>query len=81
MLTCNTRIRHLECQSVGLRVVESGTIGIWWFLLGFQIFTISVDRKHYRILGFSREDFNLAICLIRNIKICEVFVMLHFVTR
>ena len=31
------------------------------------------DAMSYRIAGFSCEDFNLAIGLIRNIKIRKVF--------
>ena len=35
----------------------------------------------YRIEGFLHEDFNLANGLIREIKFCEVFNTLHFVSR
>ena len=30
--------------------------------------------NNYRIAGFLREDFNIALGTIRNIKICIVFV-------
>ena len=35
----------------------------------------------YHIAGFLRKDFNLAIGLTHNIKICKIYTMLHFVTR
>ena len=41
-----------------------------------KIFVMKVIRvyNYYRIAGFSREDFNFATGLIRNIKIREVLI-------
>ena len=44
---------------------------MWLQLLGLTL---------YRIAGFLCEDFNLAIGLAHNIKIRQVFNVLHFVT-
>ena len=51
------------------------------YVTRFDKTSLIAAKYTYRIAGFLREDFNIAIGLIRNIKNREVFVMLHFVTR